>query len=158
MQLFLIQFRLKQKNLVKKWNFSFKRSITEIHIFLVFLFADYGFLTLQLKTLEVNTIPGKDVDYDSKVQVFVNDKEVLKSNTHQNAASYNLNLTYKSEKISKDSKVRIEVQAHGYPYDTVYEHEDTIEAFTKNPTLLGKSKGHLSVKSLAMEVSWQGEH
>lgn len=100
--------------------------------------------------------PG-NIDYESKVQLFIDDAEVLKKSAHQNSATFNIDATYKSGKISKDSKVRIEVRAHDSKYSTVLEHEVTVDALLKDPVYHGLRSTPFTVKSIETEVSWQGE-
>lgn len=110
-----------------------------------------------MKTLTFNAVPGVGLDFESKVQLFVNGKEVFKKASRQTTASYNIDATYTSGKISKDSIIRIEIRAHDSEYATVLEHQGTIESFVNDPILYGKGTGQLTVKSIAMEASWQNQ-
>lgn len=111
-----------------------------------------------MKTVTVNTAPGVDLDYESKLQLFLDDHEILKKTSIQNTPSYNVDATYRSGRISKNSKIRIEIRAHDSKYGTVMEHEVSVESLLKDPIYHGKSSGPLTVKSVDMEVFWQGEN
>lgn len=47
---------------------------------------------------------------DSYISVFINDENVLKTPKQKNKTSYDADITFTSAKISKQSKVRIEVR------------------------------------------------
>lgn len=117
-----------------------------------------GFLTVHLKTLTFNTKPNVDIDFEAKVKLYINGKEVFVTAAKQNTPSHNVDATYKSDKISKDSKVRVRVAVNSPPYETVMEHQYNIESLLKNPIYNSKSTGHLTLKTLEMEVSWQDEN
>lgn len=82
----------------------------------------------------------------------------MKKTSQQTTASFNIDATYKSGKISKDSKVRIEVRAHDSKYATVLEHQGTIESLLKDPVYHTKKTTPLTVKSIEVEAFWQGEN
>lgn len=122
------------------------------------IIAELGYLTIHLKTVTFNTISGADLDFQSKVQLFIDGKEVLKKTSHQNTASFNIDSTYKSGKISKETKIKIAVRAHDSTYATVLEHQGTVESLLKDPVYHTDKTTPLSVKSIELEAFWQGEH
>lgn len=114
-----------------------------------------GYLKIKLKTLTFHTNPDFDNNFESKVRLYIDDAEVFKTSAKQTTASHDFNATYKSNKIPKDSKIKVGVWANGSPFGTVMYHEYSIDELIKNPIYYGKTEGHLLIKSLEMEASWQ---
>lgn len=124
----------------------------------LFFFAGSGFLTVHLKSVTFNTKSDHDIDFESKVKLYIDNKEVFVTAARQNMPSHKINATYKSDKIPKDSKIRVRVSAISPPYESVVEHQYTIKSLLENPILNSKNTGHLTLNTLEMEASWQDEN
>lgn len=154
MQQFSVQFGLKHRRQVIIFVFineiciQSPKFITK-HSSIV---TELGFLTIHLKTVTFNPTHGA---FEAKVQLFIDGEEVLKKSSKQTTASFNIDETYKSDKISKDSKVRIEVRAHDAEYSTVLEHQTNVKTLLKDPIYHTARTSPLTVKSIEVEAIWQ---
>lgn len=100
---------------------------------------------------------------DPYVKLYIDDVQVLQTAAQEDLCCYNVDTRFVSKKISKSSKIRIEVWDDdsgflGSPDDLILQTEGDIDSFRDEPVRHGSTFMGQYTTSIEMTLTWQDEY
>lgn len=133
------------------------------------LISDFGWLTVSVMFVSTHCEADSKtcqlmrlLKCNSYIKLFVNNKPMLKSSTKLFRQSYDPLITLTTEKIAKNSTIRIEVWDSSYGFwdsdALIQSTEGNIQSFLNEPLREGADCGNSNRNSIETMLLWQDEY